>query len=54
MLNVLGWGGRDEIGSGSSGGGKDVDGDKGRACEILDIMPYLGGSGSKTNEKGLP
>ncbi len=43
VLNVLGRGGRDEISSGSGGGGKDVNGDEGRARKILDIMLYLGG-----------
>ncbi len=43
VLNVLGRGWRDEFGSGSGGGGEDVDGDEGRAREILDIMLYLGG-----------
>ncbi len=43
VLNVLSRGGRDEISSGSGGGGKNVNGDKGRARKILDIMLYLGG-----------
>ncbi len=43
VLNVLGRGGRDRIISGGGKGGEDIDGDEGRAREILDIMLYLGG-----------
>ncbi len=42
-MNVLGRGGQDEIGSGSGGGGEDVNWDKGGVRKILDIMLYLGG-----------
>ncbi len=52
MLNVLGRGGQDEIGSSIGGGGEDIDGDEGRARKILDIMLYLGGIDNVGRGKG--